>query len=72
LAATNGTFNPIASPFPFTLNVVGAPNPCSPVLNHAFQPFVGSGSIIQYWGFFMNAHQTVNLTMTYKPIGLFL
>ena len=49
-------------------NMYIAPNPCNPYLNLAAQPFVGDGSIVQFWYFKATPNTMKTVVSTYKPI----
>jgi hypothetical protein len=69
LSGTNNTFNASFYQAPYTQKVPGGPDPCMNFqANIAPQPFVGSGSIVQFWAFTSRAGGTVTVSMTYKPI----
>jgi hypothetical protein len=69
LSSTNNTFNTSFAQAPYTQKVPGGPDPCQNFqVNIAPQPFVGSGSIVQFWAFTSRTGQTVTVSMTYKPI----
>ncbi len=66
--STNNTFNTAIGQTAFTQNMYIAPNPCNPYLNLAAQPFVGDGSIVQFWYFKATPNTMKTVVSTYKPI----
>lgn len=66
LSLTNNTFSNIGAQA-LTLDTSDGPDPCGNFFV-AHQPFVGDGSIFQWYGLNVPAHSTRTITLTYKPI----
>jgi hypothetical protein len=66
LSLTNNTFFNIGARA-LTLETSDGPDPCGPIFG-AHQPFVGDGSIVQWYVLNVAAHSTRTINLTYKPI----
>jgi hypothetical protein len=65
---TNETFNPAIASTAFTLDTFETPDPCNAGAKGAPQPFVGIGSLIEYWQYNAPHGQTMTMTANYSPI----
>lgn len=70
LASVNNTFSPYPSRNwnAVTRSVPSGPDPCRYTQPEAPQPFVGDGSVLQYWGLAIGSGSSKTVVMTYKPI----